>query len=657
MKRLPLRVLVPALVPALVLAFGGCRPSPPKPERAPVLFLGLDGADWQLLDPYLKNGTMPNLAALAAEGRSGVLATLQPPLSPLVWTTMMTGVSPLEHGVLDFTRLNPRTGVEEPITREERRVPAIWNLADLEGRSSAVFGMWATWPAEPVRGLMVADRFFSFTSRDRRPPPGIVHPADREPWARETLERVERETGYESLREYLPWLEPAEYEEAAVGDGYGQPVSALRRILVETRAYDALASSWLTTETPDLTVLYLQGTDTLGHVFAPYAPPRQEGVSAESFERYRRVPEIYFAEVDRLIGRYRDWAAKRGAVVLIASDHGFLWGDGRPRNIGNGTGTGNAATAGLWHRDEGIYLLWGPEIAPGGERGRGRVDQVASTLLALLGLPPGKGLAGPPLPGSPAGSGDPVDYRARWKPAPIPETAETAEPAGGSQSEEIAKLRALGYLGSSEPNRAVSPGDKRPGGTRTAASYNNEGLLLRQAGRETEAGRAFERALTLAPESASALWNLSELLESRNRDRSDDLLIRAVEAGLPGGAERVLGRVRQAEPERRLSQADPDRRLRLLDRALAVLTSDPRLWLARGQLRFERQECREARADFETAARLAPTEPLAHNGIGLSSLCLEDPAGAARAFRQSLEIDPAQPEIRGVLAQLAPLGG
>ena len=92
-------------------------PPPPAPEIAraarethPVIFVGLDGADWELLDDYMAAGVMPNLAALAREGRTATLKTVQPPLSPLVWTTMMTGASPLEHGILDFTRRNPGTG-------------------------------------------------------------------------------------------------------------------------------------------------------------------------------------------------------------------------------------------------------------------------------------------------------------------------------------------------------------------------------------------------------------------------------------------------------------------------------------------------------------------------------------------------------------------
>jgi Flp pilus assembly protein TadD/arylsulfatase A-like enzyme len=613
----------------LCLALLACRGEPSKPARRPVLFVGLDGADWELLDVYVKDGKMPNLAALAREGRTGVLETIQPPLSPLVWTTMMTGVSPLEHGILDFTRLNPETGAEEPITRSERRVPAVWNLAALKGKSVAVFGMWATWPAEPVPGLLVADRFFSFTARDRRPPPGIVHPPDREAWARGILEKVEQETGYEALRAYLPWLERAEYDRLADRpDPYAHPVSALRRILIETRAYDALAHSWLETETPDLTLLYFQGTDTIGHELAPFAPPRRPEVSEEDFERYRRVPELYFAEVDRLLGGYRKLAEARGAVLMIASDHGFLWGDRRPVRLSSA----GAATAGLWHRDQGIYLLWGPGIEPGGRAG-GRVDQVCATLLALLRLPPGKGLAGPPLPGVPASTGEPEDYRARWRPAPVPKLE-----TGSGGEEEVAKLRALGYLGSDRGGRA------HRGETRTAASYNNEGLLLKEAGRTAEAAQAFQHALTVSPDNASALWNLSELLHARgDLERSDDLLLRALEAGLPDGVERMLGRVRSTEA---------GRRFRLLERATAVLPGEPKLHLARAQALFESRQCKPALAEFEEAARLAPGEALAHNGVGIARLCLSDPAGAARAFRRSLEIKPGQPEIRRALAEL-----
>lgn len=604
-------------------------------EGHPILFIGLDGADWRLLDPYIQQGRMPNLAALTREGRTGVLTTIQPPLSPLVWTTEMTGVSPLEHGILDFTRFHPKTGAREPIPREERRVPAVWNMASAAGRSVAVFGMWATWPAEPVRGLLVADRFSSFTASGP-PPAGSVHPPEREAWARQILERAEREVDVAALRAYLPDLTEAEFREAAARpDPFAHPVSALRRILVETRAYDALARTWIAERRPDLSIVYFQGTDTIGHVFAPYAPPRRPEVPEAEFARFHRVPELYFVEVDRLLGEYRTLAERNGAVLMLASDHGFEWSEARPEKLSSAA----AATAGRWHRDEGIYLLWGPGITPG-PRDRGGVDQVCATLLALLGLPAGNGLARPPLPGVSGRSEKTLDYRALLPSQPSAPIQETA-PSG----DEIAKLRALGYVGGSEPARAPAGA----GTTRTPASFNNEGLLRRQAGQTREAAAAFEQALALDPRSASALWNLSDLLHAEGREpaRSDELLVQAAAAGLPEGGERAGARALEL-----LRTGSPERARTLLDNALAALPNDPGLRLLRGRTHLETGECAAARSDFTVAARQAPRNAIAWASLGLSALCLGDPAAARPALERSLQIDPNQPQVREALGDL-----
>src|SRR5580765_1443459 len=121
----------------------------------PVIFIGLDGADWSLLDQYASRGVMPTLARLVSEGASGTLKTIHPPLSPLIWTTMMTGTSPLDHRILDFLRVNPSSQQREPITSDERKVPAVWNMASAGGKKVGALGFWATYPAEAVNGLMV----------------------------------------------------------------------------------------------------------------------------------------------------------------------------------------------------------------------------------------------------------------------------------------------------------------------------------------------------------------------------------------------------------------------------------------------------------------------------------------------------------------------
>jgi tetratricopeptide (TPR) repeat protein len=655
----------------------------PSASRAgrQVLFVGLDGADWQLLDGFMADGTMPNLAELVRQGSSGVLETIQPPLSPLVWTTMMTGVSPLEHRVLDFTRFNPASGVREPIGSDERQVPAVWNMASSEGKSVAVFGLWATYPAEAVRGLMVADRFASFTAADRQPPPGVVFPPAREGWAREALAAAVRDTDYKAVHRYLPWLGAAEYErQLAQPEPYAQPASALQRILAETRAYHALAQAWIERARPDLAIVYFQGTDTLGHIFAPYAPPRQPGITPEDFAHYSAVPRRYFAEIDRLLGDFRDLAVRQGAVLFVASDHGFRWRQGRPAASGSAV----AATAARWHREEGIYLLWAPP-APGQRTarqapGRGGVTQVCATILSLLALPPGAGLAPALDAGQEYTAGGTraarIDYRRFFRAGGAPRPPVAAGAAGAEPDyEQLSALRALGYIGAGEPGRRAPAAGGSPGAgtarlaadaTRTAASFDNEGLLLRQQGRSDAARDAFEQALARQPDLPAALWNLSDLLfadaapaagagaggagerldpaRTASLDRSDELLLRALAGGLPGGVEHALERAARYAHGRA-----PERGLALLERTAALRPGDPRPWLLHGRYRLERQQCEAALDDFTRAIRLDPASAVAHASAGLALLCRGDQPAALAAFRRSLALDPNQPEVRRFL--------
>lgn len=73
-----------ALAALVALPLGVCAcsrgtdPAPGTAAGSPVIFVGLDGADWSLIDRHIVEGAMPHLAALVKGGRSGALATLHP---------------------------------------------------------------------------------------------------------------------------------------------------------------------------------------------------------------------------------------------------------------------------------------------------------------------------------------------------------------------------------------------------------------------------------------------------------------------------------------------------------------------------------------------------------------------------------------------------
>ena len=535
-----------------------------------MIVIGWDGADWEYLRPRMEAGGLPELAALVREGRAGKLRTIHPPLSPIVWTTMMTGRDPLDHGILDFTRFNPVTRAREPITSDERRVPAVWSLASASGRAVAVFGMWATYPAETVNGVIVSDRFMSFQGGSARDEPGVVSPEDRSAWAREGLARAERETAPD-----LPDAAKAE---------------ALRRILVETAVYDDLAAAWFEEQRPDLTVLYVQGTDAVGHVFAPFRPPRRPGIRPDDVERYGAVADRVYDEADRRLSRWRKLAKESGAVIVLVSDHGFAWGDDRPA-----PGTSDAAaTAGRWHRDLGIFAIAGPGIAASSVEESGGAAQVAPTVLALLGVRPAPGMP-EPLPG----------LQAAGPPLPRAAVAGPARRADLPDDEAIARLHALGYVGGSEPARApAGAGDS----TRTAGSHGNEGLILEERGRGEDARKAYTRALAVDPGHAASLWNLSRLTGD------EALLSRALAAGSPDAAQAVLVRARE---------------------------------------RLKSGDCRRAHDDVRAVEAAQPASPLPPAAAALALLCLDDKTAAAAAIRRSLELDPDQPELRQMIDSLS----
>jgi tetratricopeptide (TPR) repeat protein len=551
----------------LFVALAACTnaEAPAPPPTPHVLFLGLDGADWQLLDRYVADGTMPHLARLVATGDKRVLKTQHPPLSPLVWTTMMTGVSPLEHRILDFTRFDPATHAKEPITSDERAVPAIWNMATLDRKHVDVFGLWATYPAEPIAGTLVSDRLFSYQYDEATPPAGAVSPASEEPWARDVASAVARETGYDAVHGYVPSLTRAEYDAlTANANPFAHPVTALRRIVIETEVMHRLAKERIGRDRPELAIVYIQGTDAIGHLFAPFAPPKLDAVSQADYNRYHDVPRRYFARIDAIIGDYATLAEATGAKLVIASDHGFFWGEGR-----SPVSSTAVATAAKWHRDDGIFLHWPGRYA----RDVNGVGDICGVLLDLAGM-----------------TRDVASYRRRFV------ARKSAIPAAAA-NDELAKLKSLGYIGTNESSHGT--------GTRTPGSYNNEGLLLRDAGRDADASAAFEAALRVDPNDAAALWNLSDLLRKQHRDDA--------------------------------------RAAQLLDRAIAIDGHQPRWLLVRGRYSLERHDCDSALADFRRAEPLAPHDAILFASIGAAELCLGHDTAARGAFDRSLQIDPHQP--------------
>ena len=66
------------------------------------IILGFDGMDPELADRFIGEGLLPNLAKLRQNGTFRKLRTTYPAISPVAWSTFMTGVNPGKHNIYDF---------------------------------------------------------------------------------------------------------------------------------------------------------------------------------------------------------------------------------------------------------------------------------------------------------------------------------------------------------------------------------------------------------------------------------------------------------------------------------------------------------------------------------------------------------------------------
>ncbi|MFA9453713.1 MAG: alkaline phosphatase family protein, partial [Candidatus Aminicenantaceae bacterium] len=74
-----------------------------------VLIVGLDGMEPTLVEKFMAEGKLPNLSRLKETGSYARLSTTTPAISPVAWSSFMTGSHPAKHNIFDFLSRNPHT--------------------------------------------------------------------------------------------------------------------------------------------------------------------------------------------------------------------------------------------------------------------------------------------------------------------------------------------------------------------------------------------------------------------------------------------------------------------------------------------------------------------------------------------------------------------
>ena len=348
-----------------------------------VLLVGWDAADWKVIHPLMDAGKMPNVRRLVENGASGQIATLHPPLSPMLWTSIATGKRPFKHGILGFSEPTPDGRDVQPVTNLSRTSKALWNILNQNDLRSVVIGWWPSHPAEPINGVMVSDRYH----RAMRPldedwplPPNAVHP----PELAKTLADLRMHPDQlvpEMVEPFIPLAREIDQDK----DGR---LALCLRTLAECMSIQA-GARWLLDNQPwDLFAVYYEAIDHFSHGFMKYHPPRQRWITERDFELYHNVVMMAYQFHDQMLGQLLDKASEDTTVALM-SDHGFHPDHLRPASIPE-----IPAGPAIEHRDLGVLVISGPGIKKGELLDGPSVLDVAPTILTLFGLPVGEDMDG-----------------------------------------------------------------------------------------------------------------------------------------------------------------------------------------------------------------------------------------------------------------------
>lgn len=263
-----------------------------------VLFIGLDGSTFDILDPLMEKGLMPRLKSFIDGGVRGLLETTIPPITPTAWVSWMTGKNPGKHGVFEFLLRRKGSGElpDMPVSSRARDGLPFWDILGLMGKQAIVTNMPCTYPPTMVNGVMVSD---FLTPRGRR---DFAYPE-------KLLEEIEARFGPYQL--YITEV----YSKGKVDNILNQ--------LFEELEYKTKVNRYLMNEYGwDIFATHYWGTDRFQHELWHLLDESHPFFDRKEHDAHINRIEEYWHAVDSTMGELFDEAGDQ-TTVYLGSDHGF----------------------------------------------------------------------------------------------------------------------------------------------------------------------------------------------------------------------------------------------------------------------------------------------------------------------------------------------
>lgn len=259
-----------------------------------MLLLGLDGATFNILEPFAALGHLPFVKKLMHEGMHAPLRSTIPFISPTAWCSFITGKNPGKHGVFDFRSKVPGSYDFERNIPNVPKQGTIWKYLTESGKESLVFNVPMTFPPQKIKGRMVTGFGTPGLASD------FTYPATLK---KEILEKFNYELD-------VYWASD-EYK--------GQEVELLDQLTKMTETKFKVINQLMQANNPDFVAFALESTDRIQHRF--YRHIADYIANKDSTDPVVRKIISHMSMLDANIQKfYEEW---NFTDVMIMSDHGF----------------------------------------------------------------------------------------------------------------------------------------------------------------------------------------------------------------------------------------------------------------------------------------------------------------------------------------------
>lgn len=392
MKRKLILILLPLiLIAAAAVAYFRYSPFSNKPrptivKRQKVFLIGLDGASWNLMKRPLQEGKLPNFQRLIRGGTYGTLKSFVPTKSPILWTSIGTGKTPLKHGIGNYTAL--KDGKHIPFSGTQRATKAFWNILSEYGVTVGVVNWWVTWPPEKVNGFMVSDRYRNGSKKID--PASLTYP----PELIDDLPKIGM-SHQRYLDDRRKFGLPAELKPIAESKNIDQMTTNYKIYWTQDKAVRETSRRLLAKKNVDVFGVVFRIIDVSSHLFWTYldldliaemrAKLAKKELTEQDIERingeFTKIIEPIYIYGDLILGDFLRYADDHTSFI-ICSDHGFKFEEGR---------YGHSS---MKIPPDGIIILNGPAFRKNYKLEGATLLDITPTLLFLEGIPIGRDMDG-----------------------------------------------------------------------------------------------------------------------------------------------------------------------------------------------------------------------------------------------------------------------